>query len=537
MQKGSKSKNMNLSDVAKLHGMTASQLMPQLRKGIKHEFEHTTSKVEARRIALDHLVEFPDYYDRLEKIEKMHLGGDMSMHLAPNGKPSNLTHEQWHLVRTPEFKAWFGDWENDPKNASKVVDKNGEPLVVYHGSPNDFNVFKFRDTYGWENTNKGFYFTYNPYVADIYASVNGLVKPYFLNIRNPYQHSKNIVGFIKEQKKGYDGERGDGMFNSQPFLEIVAYTPEQIKLADGTNTTFDGNNPDIRFDKGGLIAPNGKKSNLTPEQYNLVRTPAFKAWFGDWENDPENSSKVVDSNGEPLVVYHTTDNEFFVFDKKKSKEGFFFSPNKERILVYGKKITKSYFLNIRNPSHELFKTDLKYLIGKGYDGIMDYGFSEKINESLYEIIVFYSNQIKLADGTNTTFDGNNPDIRFKKGGRTIAQTPAPKKDRIYGSKLNKEGSASSGVKRITFNAELSKAIKNKVEEYNERYPDSKVTLNVGKAVVRRGMGAYSKSHRPTISGGAPNSRQAWGLARLNKFLMKKSGQKVKKSYIQDDDLL
>jgi hypothetical protein len=365
MQKGSKSKNMNLADVAKLHGMTATELMPQLRKGIKHEYEHTTSRVVARRTALDHLVEFPDYYDRLEKIEKMHLGGDMSMHLAPNGKSSNLTHEQWHLVRTPEFKAWFGDWENDP----------------------------------------------------------------------------------------------------------------------------------------------------------------------------ENSSKVVDSNGEPLVVYHTTDNEFFVFDKKKSKEGFFFSPNKERILVYGKKITKSYFLNIRNPSHELFKTDLKYLIGKGYDGIMDYGFSEKINESLYEIIVFYSNQIKLADGTNTTFDGNNPDIRFKKGGRTIAETPAPKKDRIYGSKLNKEGSASSGVKRITFNAELTKAIKNKVDEYNDRYPDSKVTLNVGKAVVRRGMGAYSKSHRPTISGGAPNSRQAWGLARLNKFLMKKSGQKVKKSYIQDDDLL
>ena len=32
-----------------------------------------------------------------------------------------------------------------------------------------------------------------------------------------------------------------------------------------------------------LLAPNGKPSNLTPEQYKLVRTPAFKAWFGDWE--------------------------------------------------------------------------------------------------------------------------------------------------------------------------------------------------------------------------------------------------------------
>ena len=58
-----------------------------------------------------------------------------------------------------------------------------------------------------------------------------------------------------------------------------------------------------------LLAPNGKPSNLTPEQYKLVRTPAFKKWFGDWENDPSNASKVVDDNGEPKVVTHSTSNQ------------------------------------------------------------------------------------------------------------------------------------------------------------------------------------------------------------------------------------
>ena len=67
-----------------------------------------------------------------------------------------------------------------------------------------------------------------------------------------------------------------------------------------------------------LLAPNGKKSNLTNSQYKLVRTPAFKKWFGDWENNPSEASKVVDENGEPLVVYHGTNAEFNVFDKKKS---------------------------------------------------------------------------------------------------------------------------------------------------------------------------------------------------------------------------
>ena len=45
----------------------------------------------------------------------------------------------------------------------------------------------------------------------------------------------------------------------------------------------------------------------------------------------KNTSKVVDENGEPLVVYHGTDSEFDVFDASKARanmdiQGNFFSP-------------------------------------------------------------------------------------------------------------------------------------------------------------------------------------------------------------------
>lgn len=64
---------------------------------------------------------------------------------APNGKPTNLTEKQWVQVRTKAFKDWFGDWENNPSKASKVVDENGEPLVVYHTRDaykgSDFSIF------------------------------------------------------------------------------------------------------------------------------------------------------------------------------------------------------------------------------------------------------------------------------------------------------------------------------------------------------------------------------------------------------------
>jgi hypothetical protein len=42
----------------------------ELAAGIKVEMEHTSNKVMAERIALDHLAEISDYYTRLIKMEK-----------------------------------------------------------------------------------------------------------------------------------------------------------------------------------------------------------------------------------------------------------------------------------------------------------------------------------------------------------------------------------------------------------------------------------------------------------------------------------
>jgi len=128
---------------------------------------------------------------------------------------------------------------------------------------------------------------------------------------------------------------------------------------------------------------------------------------------------------------------------------------------------------------------------------------------------------------------------YKKG-RTIAQTPAPKKDRVFGSKLNKEGSSESldSAKSIKFDEQTLKTIENKVKEHNANYPDKKINVASAKAVVRRGMGAYSSSHRPTITDGKANSRVAWGLARLNAFIYKiVNGKSKSGKYIQDDDLI
>lgn len=59
-----------IKSIAKKHGVPVDQIKSQLAKGVRVEMEHTSHRDVAHEIALDHLGEEPDYYDRLEQAEK-----------------------------------------------------------------------------------------------------------------------------------------------------------------------------------------------------------------------------------------------------------------------------------------------------------------------------------------------------------------------------------------------------------------------------------------------------------------------------------
>jgi hypothetical protein len=105
---------------------------------------------------------------QMEAVRKQYESREQWMK-APNGKPTKLNERQWLQARTPAFKEWFGDWLNDPKNASKVVDENGEPMVVYRGrqpsSMRDRGAHAFRDGRS--------YWTSKKELAEVYASSSG----------------------------------------------------------------------------------------------------------------------------------------------------------------------------------------------------------------------------------------------------------------------------------------------------------------------------------------------------------------------------
>jgi len=123
---------------------------------------------------------------------------------APNGKPTNLTEQQWITVRTPEFKAWFGDWQNSPQNASKVVDENGEPLVVYHGSPySGITSFDRKQSAKREFGLKeyGTYFATNKTLSEAYKSWSKLDNETLINIDKEINKWKEVRDSVRNNRE------------------------------------------------------------------------------------------------------------------------------------------------------------------------------------------------------------------------------------------------------------------------------------------------------------------------------------------------
>lgn len=177
-------------------------------------------------------------------------GGEAAYRRAEKDGKTVLSYRRWVQVRTPEFKAWFGDWENDPDNASKVVNpKTGEPLVVYHYTEEQFDTFNLNKARQSSDI-PAFFFTTDPEMGMEYGSHEMQV---FLNIRNPAD--KPVISGGKDGKalreglvqNGFDGTVVDDSYDGHLSIEYAALRPNQIKSATGNTGAFDSGNDDIRF--------------------------------------------------------------------------------------------------------------------------------------------------------------------------------------------------------------------------------------------------------------------------------------------------
>lgn len=312
--------------------------------------------------------------------------------LAPNGKVSNLTERQYAQVRTKAFKKWFGDWESVTIFTANNVD-----------------------------------------------DIEALMKKYPSTLPNKfYHHSTNKFG-----KQGFDGREG-----TKEKLHIIGRLitdKVDVLVVENPNSSNPIAHITLATAKG--VKPVESNSELQKNQDKIVPLDDFVDTT--FRNNPANNtnaeaanvSKVIDENGEPLVVYHgTLTPDITIFDLAKTRSGkAFWFANKEaqKAVFYSNQdnenlIMMPLFVNMKTPllndddSMESYATDETHdgglilgKLGDFKDSFSEEEYQKLLNKGLNDNSYLATgnvknpNQLKSATDNIGTFDPNNPDIRYR----------------------------------------------------------------------------------------------------------------------------
>ena len=287
---------------------------------------------------------------------------------APNGKPTNLSEKQWAQVRTTAFKNWFGDWEKAARieklRRSKAVKITGEEI-----EPNSDlkqykkNALEYGKNLRGEYTNKDTGET----IALTGGNSRGGMREILQHDYKDIEHLQSIAAIPQiiekaifvDEAPNEDAERYPGVKSFRYYvcgLKIgnTYYTVKAVvAVQNNGDRYYDHKLSSIEKGKLLSIIPTiqkaGIENNLPPSVGKDKRLLSILQ---------TNSSKVVDENGEPMVAYHGSNNEFTKFDTARigsstgtsDGRGFYFTTDKDYANSFGKDgNVLSVFLNIDNP--------------------------------------------------------------------------------------------------------------------------------------------------------------------------------------------
>ena len=279
---------------------------------------------------------------------------------APNGKPTNLSGKQWAQVRTKAFKKWFGDWEKAARieklrrsKAVKITEADYEGKYdLTRNSAKQWAKDNIRGEYMIADTGEK--------VNVSKVSINEVLS----HGERDAAHLKSIssIGkllhnaiFITETPNAKDNDKYESY---RYYIEGVKidgedYTAKIVVGVKNGKTYYDHRL--TKIEKGSLLDSLNGLSNSVAEKQQTSFTGKDSKLLSILRT---NSSKVVDENGEPMVVYHGSNNTFTEFDTIKigsrtgtsDGRGFYFTTDKDYANSFGKDgNVLSVFLSIDNP--------------------------------------------------------------------------------------------------------------------------------------------------------------------------------------------
>jgi soluble lytic murein transglycosylase-like protein len=444
--------------------------LPVLERAKFSQWANKLTEAELIGMATSALKSAPDslQFDNVGRNrEGIKLSGDNKKRLAPNGKPSNLNAMQWAQVRTEAFKKWFGDWETVARQIhlrefinKALADKQWQERTVIAEGDNADPSGKLSDIFGFKvtkqvsapddirKTDKRHGEGNERKHDQIGLTVDDYIKAIEI-LRNPESYKKTISNNGKPS-----AEFG------RKFIDGTIVVAEVETAEDGTVAIKSvWKKTPGRIHADGTIYPNRTSEN-TAEVLNSISSNELIVKL-------DTVSKVVDENGEPLVVYHgTMGKKFYTFDmdygyssRTGPKGTVSFAQNKEFADVRGIRTIEAYInsktpFDYRNEDH--VRKAINYF--KQYNEDMGYGpnissYEEGLREGRYQTLefdiplkwykdngfdgvymreapmhtslninVFNPNQIKSATENNGDFSESNNNIKFSRS--TPSNTPA-----------------------------------------------------------------------------------------------------------------
>lgn len=406
------------------------------------------------------------------KREEVHfsLAGENEALLAPNGEPSHLTPQQYRQVRTPEFKRWFGDWEKVARFKAAVEKiMSMEPVAAISGQefqkdgiPLTEKVTKF-----WKERFNGI--AISPELGEVRLDLEGVKSSIGHGIGSlksaAFACVEDVIrnGVVFDRQKNWKERGYDTAVIAAPVtIKGVEYVCEVVVEQRTNRQGFYLHEVEIKKKLEDVFKTSTEGG--TPQASRSIL--ALRA--EDVKREEEGMSKVVDENGEPLVVYHGSPHVFTVFDVERSGENFnrsredggllFFSSLPEtaedvlhdlegRFPGTGLESARLYacFMRLRRPftldlgdasqrpfsgegvpesvkgspmawylfPHELRRGfDEGNAHGAGYDGIVLKGTNAYDGSPEVWGMATDSRQVKSAADNRGTFDSENPDITF-----------------------------------------------------------------------------------------------------------------------------
>ncbi|MBO7645885.1 MAG: hypothetical protein J6S52_02620, partial [Prevotella sp.] len=395
---------------------------------VEEEYERRKAQYEKDMQEYERKMDEYENSEEVRKYKELKEKAYNDVRFSISAKEKEREQKREKQIKSKQFKDWFGDWEKDPEHASKMVDKDGKPLVVYHGSyweplkeePGNA-VFddSFRGMASGDNGffGRGFYFTFgngdtSRWEARFYGPNVG---EYYLNIRKPFMFAETMMDFKGDKISGDEK-------NSVMILNMVKHFPEFAK-----NYKLDA------YDN--MVEHTGE---ISLEDYAKKLMDVYEnKEFIIHENVDRDNPDIIELCADPVVhkdhyadgtPFEWTDYGFEMKLVRPSKDEdaqltfahYYLTQHSDRLS--GNDGRKEWYGVDNGMFHYLFESEefTNELKKRGYDGVMQ-------SKDGDEVVVFDANQIKSATENNGNFDRNNADIRFSfrvPEGKTKAQMQA-----------------------------------------------------------------------------------------------------------------